>query len=209
MEDINSHNILIIGNGPDLLKEDYGDFINKNFETVVRCNIAPIKDYEKYVGSKTDYRMCFSKILEKIKENFDDKNLIVSIPNEGIKKFRHFKGKAKGFKKNNEDYNVKILGRKIIKELIETYELKNPSVGFMAMYHFSEAFTKKIYYVGFDGYTEKKAHYYHALESGKRNNFHKKIAKNFHNIELERTILDKYIESGILIHINNIFKINE
>jgi hypothetical protein len=206
---MSENNILVIGNGPDILENEYGKFIDNNFDTIIRCNIAPIITFETFVGTKTNYRICFSKILGKLKENLpNDKNLIVSIPNFEIKKFRHFKGCAKNFRNNNPDYNINILGRKILEDIFNTYEIKNPSVGFIALYKFSEKFTKKIYYIGFDGYTSEKSHYYHILESNKRNNFHKKNANNFHNLAKEREILNDKIEKGLILHIKNIYNNN-
>ena len=202
-------NIIVIGNGPDILDNEYGNFIDNNFQQIIRCNLAPINNFESFVGSKTTNRICFSKILGKIKEKLpEEKNLTVSIPNYAIKKFRHYKGGAKKFKNNNPDYNIKILGRKLIEEIFTNFNIKNPSAGFVSLYYFSEKFTKKIYYIGFDGYTTDKSHYYHILESSKRNDFHKKNAKNFHNIDEERIILNKYISSGVINHLNNIYNNN-
>jgi len=46
----------IIGNSPYLLYNDYGSEIDE-YEVVFRCNAAITQGFEKYVGSKTDYRL--------------------------------------------------------------------------------------------------------------------------------------------------------
>ena len=61
------------------------------------------------------------------------------------------------------------------------------------------------YFAGFDGYKTEKIHYYHSLETSKRNNFHKKNANDFHNVSLEYKIIKECTEKKILIHIRDIF----
>lgn len=46
----------IIGNSPYLLYSSHGEQID-DYEVVIRCNAAITQGFEKYVGSKTDYRM--------------------------------------------------------------------------------------------------------------------------------------------------------
>lgn len=196
-------NILVIGNGIDVLEKEYGTFIDNNFCNIIRCNKAPILDYEKYIGSKTNNRVTFSGLLNKVKNLFPtEKNILVSIPNFKIQQFRHHFRISKYFKNNNVDLNIKITTRDFMLEIYENYQIINPSVGFIALYYFSEKFKKTIYYIGFDGYSNEKSHYYHNKETNKVNNFHRKNANTFHNIKKENEVLDKF-RNNILIHLKH------
>lgn len=50
-------NLAIIGNSPSLLENNYGGEIDK-FSSVVRFNLAPTQNFEKFVGSKTTAWFC-------------------------------------------------------------------------------------------------------------------------------------------------------
>jgi hypothetical protein len=194
-------NILVIGNGIDILENEYGTIIDNNFCNIIRCNKAPITDYEKYVGSKTNNRVTYSGLLKNITKIFpSEKNILISIPNFKIQQFRHYLRISKSLKKNNIDIEIKITTREFMLEIYENYQIINPSVGFVALYYFSEKFKKKIYYIGFDGYSNEKSHYYHKKETNKVNNFHRKNANTFHNIKKENEVLDKF-KNNILIHL--------
>lgn len=49
-------NCAVIGNSPKLLSENNGSTIDQH-EIVIRCNFAMIKNFETFVGSRTDYRL--------------------------------------------------------------------------------------------------------------------------------------------------------
>lgn len=203
---MNNEKSLVIGNGPDVLQKEYGKFIDNYFHTVIRCNNGPIEKYEKYVGTKTTCRITFTDLLEKIKVKFpEEKNILVSIPNMVISTFRHFTEKAIVFKKKNPEININLTNRELLDELYYKYQIKNPSVGFVALFLKSDSFTIPIYYIGFDGYTDDKSHYYHLNESINLNNKHKYNANKFHNIEKEKKILKIYQELNILIHLDKVF----
>jgi len=45
--------VIIVGNSPNVLKNEYGSLID-SYDIVIRINKCVTKNYEKYVGSKTD-----------------------------------------------------------------------------------------------------------------------------------------------------------
>lgn len=49
--------LAIIGNSPSLLENNFGEEIDK-FDSVIRFNLAPTENYEKYVGDKTSAWFC-------------------------------------------------------------------------------------------------------------------------------------------------------
>lgn len=47
---------VVVGSSPKLLSEENGSKIDQ-YEVIIRCNFAMIKNFEKFVGSRTDYRL--------------------------------------------------------------------------------------------------------------------------------------------------------
>lgn len=78
-----SNETILIGNGPSVLKREMGETID-SFGTIVRFNNFEIKDYEKYVGTRTDIwatRICQS-IKPRTEEEFDSFDEIIGIVNK-------------------------------------------------------------------------------------------------------------------------------
>jgi 2-polyprenyl-3-methyl-5-hydroxy-6-metoxy-1,4-benzoquinol methylase len=63
-------NIIIVGNGPSILNKENGDKID-SFDIVVRFNWYHIKEYEKYVGTKTNYWFTTIVCPERIKKTYE------------------------------------------------------------------------------------------------------------------------------------------
>ena len=78
-ENINSKKIAIIFSSKKILAKNYGKKID-NYNNVIRFNDSIIKNYEKFVGSKTKLRFANTTILfnrlERIKKKFIKENII-------------------------------------------------------------------------------------------------------------------------------------
>lgn len=48
--------VAVVGSSAILLEKEYGNIID-SYDTVIRFNRAPVKNFEKFVGSKTDIRV--------------------------------------------------------------------------------------------------------------------------------------------------------
>lgn len=53
-ESVNS--CAVVGNGPNILKKEYGESID-SYDKIIRCNLGLVKGFEKFVGSRTDFRL--------------------------------------------------------------------------------------------------------------------------------------------------------
>jgi hypothetical protein len=74
-----SENLAIVGSSISILKNNFGDEIN-TYQDVIRFNRSPVKNYEKFVGSKTTIRVVNNVVFESYQsqdnENQKDSNSI-------------------------------------------------------------------------------------------------------------------------------------
>lgn len=145
--------IILIGNGPSVLRHELGENIDK-FDIVVRFNNFKIKGYEKNIGTKTNYWFTWChfnvdniKNLDKIyfhswiKDKNTDKNYI----------------KLKNMYNNIEIVDHGVLNE--IKQHIPDYPHKAFSTGLIAAHIMIKKYSQ-IYLYGFDWWIDGLKHHY-------------------------------------------------
>ena len=186
---MNDKSILVIGNGESILEKRLQKKID-SFNTILRINNYIIKDYELFVGTKTDiwFNGANSKLVS---PRIMPKQVIVAPPSEII--IKHQKNlKDYIARRVGQDYNNLTLLR--IEE-IRKYETEVGSnrltTGLYAIKWALNNF-EKVYIHGFDFFINSKAHYYDSKLMNFVNN--KILNKDHkHNNEHERDYVEKLI----------------
>lgn len=170
---------IIIGNGIDTLKKEYGQIID-SFDLVIRCNKFKIlPPYHKYTGTKTDYIFCIDKHLYRFFETEEyQKNIVIQEYNDFLnfyklddsKKIKNLFFENFFYNKENFNFNKKIIcltgsdSVKKYKSLILSYIninkifnkkiiRENHTTGFYAILFFKNFFKNyEIYISGFDSF---------------------------------------------------------
>lgn len=140
--------MILIGNGPSVLKYEFGKLIDKHTD-VVRFNNFFTVSYEKYVGQKTTIwvRNNTQSVLDR-SESFEQV-ILCRRPTEP----------------NEKPYHTDV-----IKNWHEKFELPNEkwlSTGFMSILHFLETYPV-VYIHGFDFFKSETHHYFQSTSSNKR-----------------------------------------
>ena len=186
---MNDKSILVIGNGESILEKRLQKKID-SFNTIVRINNYIIKDFELFVGTKTDiwFNGANSKLVSPI---IMPKKVVVAPPSEIIIKHQ----------KNLKDYISRRVGQNcnnltlLRLEEIRKYEnevgSKRLTTGLYAIKWALNNF-EKVYIHGFDFFINSKAHYY---DSKLMNFVNNKILNkgHKHNNEHERDYVEKLI----------------
>ena len=171
--------IIIVGNGENILKKENGSLID-SFETVVRLGQYQIKDYEKFVGTKTDIistiwwklnieRLRTTKVILSVPLNFQTENLRLDVLKDT---------KYQLHKKNiiyiNELEDTSSIESMFYEKMPTAFINKNTlnfSLGFKTFYYIKKLFpTKKIYTTGFDFF--KSGWYWDKAHNRNRGNNH-------------------------------------
>ena len=188
---MNDKSILVIGNGESILEKRLQKKID-SFNTIVRINNYIIKDFELFVGTKTDiwFNGANSKLVSPI---IMPKKVVVAPPSEIIIKHQ----------KNLKDYISRRVGQNcnnltlLRLEEIRKYENEVGSnrltTGLYAIKWALNNF-EKVYIHGFDFFINSKAHYY---DSKLMNFVNNKILNkgHKHNNEHERDYVEKLINN--------------
>lgn len=188
---MNDKSILVIGNGESILEKRLQKKID-SFNTIVRINNYIIKDFELFVGTKTDiwFNGANSKLVSPI---IMPKKVVVAPPSEIIIKHQ----------KNLKDYISRRVGQNcnnltlLRLEEIRKYEnevgSKRLTTGLYAIKWALNNF-EKVYIHGFDFFINSKAHYY---DSKLMNFVNNKILNkgHKHNNEHERDYVEKLINN--------------
>tara|TARA_R110000744_G_scaffold296672_1_gene406579 strand:+ start:13042 stop:14772 length:1731 start_codon:yes stop_codon:yes gene_type:complete len=168
--DFTNKTVALIGNSPNLLEKEFGDKIDK-YDIVIRCNHSPIKKYEKYVGTKTNFRILSSKVfgydeitsLSKFDHNYlselDDQHFIIKMP---LNRFPNHS--LYGFEKNFGGKNkITVIKDEFQQNIIKNLQFKEPSTGLFALILFLSV-VEKVDMFGFDFYQNigktKDLHYF-------------------------------------------------
>ena len=186
---MNDKSILVIGNGESILNQRLQKKID-SFNTILRINNYIIKDFESFVGTKTDiwFNGANSKLVSPI---MMPKEVIVAPPSEII--IKHQKN-LKDYIARRVDLNFNNLTLLRLEE-IKRYETEVGSnrltTGLYAIKWAMNNF-EKVYIHGFDFFINSKAHYY---DSKLMNFVNNKILNkgHKHNNEHERNYVEKLI----------------
>ena len=195
-------NVLIVGNGPSILKKEYGKDIDK-FDIVIRLNDYKIKGYENNVGEKTD--LWFTGLGWQLDKRYvNEKTLICSHKFYKRKDVLNQVKKKMIFSKNEQE-------EKNQKKRI--YYVNNPhmfkyqkflsdrkymfSTGMCAILTCINYFYNPVTIVGFDGGIENRKggtgkvmpHYYERKTE---------VGKGVHNFKKEQEVIKDLIEEGKL-----------
>ena len=192
----------LVGNSGNLLDKEYGDFIDSH-DFIIRCNEARTKDYEKYVGSRTDIRIVNCHMFEAALENTTmdlnrmknlfsmfDKDFLYKIQNENIivkdninkQQFFNIIQKIQNENKNNVFFVDRSFYNSCF-QMINNY----PTTGFIGLMLALKYFNK-INCFGFSFYEENtKKHYYEEV---------KPYDMSSHRFDMEKQIFKYYEENN-------------
>ncbi len=194
--DFNNKTCAIVGNSPILLDSEFGNQID-NYDIVIRCNHGPIEGYEKYVGSKTSFRVVSSKVFgydeiaslskfdHEYLSNLNDQHFIIKLP---LGRFPNhaLHGFQKNFGGSNKVSVMKDSFQQTIKESVGGVE---PTTGIFGLILFL-CFIDKIDMYGFDFYSNRgktnKLHYFEEVNHHPRS----------HNFNTEHEIVDSLIREN-------------
>lgn len=194
----------LIGNAGVIKKKNYGSYID-TFENVIRLNVGPTKNYEKFVGTKTTHRIISQQayqnenIQNKFEINFikNTKNIKILVIAED-NKYELLKNRNQYIDKSINIFFFENLFNKnlrfyvsskynIFKKLYYYKYGKNLSVGLIAI-SILYLLDIEVELFGFDlnKKTDNYGHYYDE---------EKKIFTN-HDFEYENKLLNSIIKSG-------------
>lgn len=145
--------IILIGNGSSVLDFEKGLVID-TFDIIVRFNNFQIKNYEKYVGTKTNYWFTW--------HDFHSKNNL-NIDKIYFHSWVEHKEKDKNYNKIIQKYkNVVTVNHNILSEIrleVPEYPHNSFSTGLIAT-HLMLKEHQKIYICGFDWWQKRERHHY-------------------------------------------------
>ena len=152
--------ILIIANGPSASLQKYGQIINK-FKTVARINNYSIKNYNNFVGSKTDVWFNGANQGLKRRKEFPEK-VIVLVPAEiqYEKEIRVIQRTPKRVGLNEHKYML--VPKEEMKSFEKLSKIKRPTTGLSSIL-WSLAHYKKVIIHGFDFFMDSQEHYYDSV----------------------------------------------
>ena len=169
--------IAVIGNSGILLDKEFGEEID-SYDLVIRCNLARIKGFEKYVGSKTSIRCIAGKSFwyNSLGKNFKafDPNFIPSLNETLIIKASPLNPAIQGIMNNFNSKNTIHYFNKTFKNHCNSLsDSNNVTVGFCAVI-LACVLSNNVSIYGFNFFREEnwgKKHYfekiipYHQLHS--------------------------------------------
>ena len=184
--------ILIIANGPSILKNKYGDEID-TFSEIARINNYKTDNFSEYVGTKTTVWLNGANKNLKHHENHP-KKIFVFVTYEILEKkeARVLERTPKRLGLNPNKYTL------INKEKMKAYEnisnIKRPTTGFNSILWALENY-KNVVIHGFDFFQNSKEHYYDSYIVKKMSNLKiiKKAAK--HDNQAEKHFVESLIKN--------------
>ena len=160
--------IAVVGNSGKLLNEEHGEFIDSH-DFVFRCNLAEVEGYEKYVGTKTDFRFIggksfwrdltgqFSSYKNDFLTNLKDQNFVIVA--EPL--YPSIQGIIKNY---NTKSKILFIRQDFIDELENKIKFKYPTLGLTAIL-MALQLSNKVSIFGFNFFQEewKKQHYFESI----------------------------------------------
>ena len=188
----NNKPILLIGNSPNIKNYELGKYINENNFNIIRFNFSTTKDFEKYIGNKTTYRIINGASWNRRRNDVPKEDILIAEP--------IFTEEYKILCKYPTNLEFKSIH--IIPSYSSLYIDSFPTSGFIAISFFLQ-FYKYIYIYGFS-FTH--THYFDINKN--RNDI------NHHNYKKEKIAVDKLILETRIIYLsptncNRIKKIEE
>lgn len=203
-------NIIVIGNSGNIKNYLLGNKIN-NFNVIIRLNNAPIYGYEKYIGSRTDIRICAHNAIGNLDDSllknikilvvwgvdlhlYNKKNILLKI------KKKYPKLKIYKLRDDYLDYNYTLFHKYTGKNRNKMIWL---STGWFAIF-FAKMISNTVYVHGF-GFTDKnnicKYHYYDNLNGSQKNYYN--INKNGmgHKFHIESFVFSNLINNNIIYNL--------
>ncbi len=157
--------IAVVGNSGILLEKELGSEIDKH-DLVIRCNLARVEGYEKYVGSKTSIRCIAGKSFwHDLKNKFSafDTNYIPSLNETIIVKANPLNNAVQGAVRNfNSSNTIHYFNDSFINYCNSLCKSSDVTVGFCAVI-LACAFSNQVSTYGFNFFKEKdwgKKHYF-------------------------------------------------
>ena len=190
--------VLIIGNSPKVLENEFGKEIDK-FDIVIRINNFETKGFENQVGTKTDYLFCtFATRPSAMVQNFPrDKMYMFVADKYGQDEFIQTRvNKANGMQIDIKKVNIldsKIYLHELNKEIgidLPQRPLTGTICMFWAMKHYPES---QIFTYGIDYYKEGGETLY------RYTGFNNKREPYFHHFVKEQQYYNKLIEENKII----------
>lgn len=184
--------ILIIGNGPSILKYNFGEKI-EDFKNVGRINNYQIKDYSKNIGSNTsiwfnggNQNLIIPKIIPE--------QIIVFVPYDLQKK--DFDKIAKRTKKRLkiEEKEYTLIEKEEMLKYEKTAKIKRPTTGLNSILWAMQKY-KTVLIHGFDFFEQNKYHYYDSFFIKKIANLKKFLKEDKHNHIAEKKYVTKLIKN--------------
>ena len=204
--DLNIEKCIIIGNSGNVLNHKKGDEINK-YNTIIRLNDSKIKRYKKFVGNRTDIRICAHNAVKNLNKIIlkDDIILIIwgvkmhinKIYNHVIK-IKKENPKLKIYKLTNDFINYNYL---IYKKYTNNIRPKTLwlSTGWFSIF-FALLYTKLVTIYGFGFLNKKncKYHYYDNRNGLQNEYFRLTSLQKGHKFNFESKIFTDLINKKIL-----------
>lgn len=184
--------ILIIGNGRSVLKYKLKKQID-SFPIVARINNYKIKNYSKYIGTKTDIWINGGNQNLKIPNSPPNKTLVF-IPSD-IQKNKTKKNIINKCKRKFYPYNFNIIETDLIKIIEEKVKSKRLTTGLYSIIWATMNFDE-VYVHGFDFFIKSKSHYFNYyifeyinkfLGKGKKHNLKKE--QQFYNFLITKNLI--------------------
>ena len=195
--------ILIIANGPSILKQNFGTEIDK-FHEVARINNYQIDDFDDCIGSKTT--IWFNGGNQNLKKpKIYPKKVVVFIPYEILNRKEEKIKKKLPFRlgMNSNDYIV------IKKEKMKEYENKSnierPTTGFNSILWAIDNY-KEVIIHGFDFFQNGKEHYYDSFFMKKISNLKIMRKSQKHDNVGEKEFIQALIKQNKVIQLSDFLK---
>ena len=197
----------VVGNSGVVLLKEYGKEIDEH-DAVFRLNMAPIRGFEDYVGSKTTFNMVNSHNIREMlagqrrwRSTDPDSKLVVFETGQDFTRYHLLKELLKKFQKSNPVLLSPIFGnmchamwiniKSLVEKVKETNFNRKPMSGFFATM-MAVQMCEHVNLYGFDAYVSKKHSYkYHYFDDVEG-------FTNRHSFDLAITVFKLIEKKGIL-----------
>lgn len=188
--------ILLIGNSPSVLNNNFGNIIDSGKFIVCRFNFQPTDNFEDFIGSKTDYRIINGRTckeyLTKRRKHLPAGKILVAEPTLGHSKSHHhyitqwYKSCRNDKERERRWGNMKVLRNNYRKDIKKNFF---PSSGIISICHFLKYYSKIYIY----GFSFNKDHFWHKNPEESKH----------HDYKTEKNFVDKMKKQGRIIELSS------